>query len=375
MPLTLPRPLSHSSLTLYAECPQKYKFKYIDKIPEKPRHFFSFGSSVHQALEFFYGVKAPPAPSLEELLAHYREHWISAGYKDEAHEDQCFQEGRRILTLFYRKHIRDYQIPFFVEYHFDLSVDGVPVKGRVDRVDRLLDGRLAILDYKTGKALSEDRASSDGQLTMYQMALEELLGAQVARLAFYHLPTLTEQAVDRRPPGQVESLRRRIVETAEAVSAGRFEPRPEERKCQWCDYKPLCPVFQEAPPPVPSEDGELSRLVDRYGELQERAAELQEEAGRLKEELLEHLARRGYVRSFGARYEVSRASSLKWEFLDKKRVLELIRKAGLYERILAPSAPKIEQLMSDPLVDPDLRAALEELGSKTETPELKVKPI
>ena len=51
--MKLPRPLSHSSITLYNECPQKYKFRYIDAVPEKPRHFFSFGRSVHSALEPF----------------------------------------------------------------------------------------------------------------------------------------------------------------------------------------------------------------------------------------------------------------------------------------------------------------------------------
>ena len=50
------RALSHSSISLYLECPQKWKFKYVDKIPEKPRHFFSFGQSCHEALEFFYGA-------------------------------------------------------------------------------------------------------------------------------------------------------------------------------------------------------------------------------------------------------------------------------------------------------------------------------
>ena len=66
--MKLPRPLSHSSITLYGECPQKYKFRYVDAIPEKPRHFFSYGQSVHSALEFFYGVKTPVPPALEELL-------------------------------------------------------------------------------------------------------------------------------------------------------------------------------------------------------------------------------------------------------------------------------------------------------------------
>ena len=192
MAFTLPRPLSHSSISLFNECPQKYKFKYIDKIPEKPRHFFSFGQSVHLALEFFYGVKEAVAPTLEQLLASYKEQWVSAGYKDPGHEAQFFEDGKAILAAFHKKHARDFFLPFFVEYNFNLEVDGVPVTGKVDRVDKLEDGRLAVLDYKTGKALAKDRVAADAQLTMYQMACEQLLGAKVAKLTFYHLPSLSE---------------------------------------------------------------------------------------------------------------------------------------------------------------------------------------
>src|SRR5687767_11662348 len=101
MAFTLPRPLSHSSISMFQECPQKYKFKYIDKIPEKPRHFFSFGQSVHLALEFFYGGTSPTPPTLEELLARYKEQWVSGGYKDPGQEAQYFEDGRKILTAFH----------------------------------------------------------------------------------------------------------------------------------------------------------------------------------------------------------------------------------------------------------------------------------
>ena len=46
------RVLSHSSISMYRTCPQRWKFRYIDKVPEKPRSQFSFGKSVHTALEF-----------------------------------------------------------------------------------------------------------------------------------------------------------------------------------------------------------------------------------------------------------------------------------------------------------------------------------
>ena len=382
MAFALPRPLSHSSLTMYGECPQRYKFKYVDNLPEKPRHYFSFGSSVHEALEFFYGVKTLPPPTLEEVLAYFKGHWKSAGYKDQEQEEQYFEDGRRILTLFYRKHVLDFRLPLFVEYQFNLAVAGVPVTGKVDRVDKLADGRLAILDYKTGKALARDRAQTDAQLTMYQMACEELLGAEVARLAFYHLPSLTEHSIERHPKALVDALRRRIVGTAESISKARFEASPDENKCRWCDYKPVCPVFRHQYPapglgaPLAAEpEGELVSLIDRYGELRSRLAGLEEEAADLEGLILAALKERGYVRAFGRKFEVARAASGKWEFTDKGKLLEIIKSAGLYDRILAPSAPKVEKLMEDLGLHPDVRARLTELGAKTETSELKVKPL
>ncbi len=377
MTFELPRPLSHSSISMYNECPQKYKFKYIDKIPEKPRHFFSFGQSVHLALEFFYGVTLPPAPTLEQVLAHYEKSWVSAGYKDKAQEQEYFEDGKAMITAFYEKHIKDFAVPFFVEYGFNFSVDGVPVTGKVDRIDKLPDGKLAILDYKTGKQLKGGRVEEDAQLTMYQLACETLLGAEVARLSFYHVPSLKEQVVERHGEKLVTGLKKKIVATAEGITKGAFAPAPDESKCRWCDYKPICPIFKhQFPQSAPVEpEHDLAALVDKFGELQERSDALKEELEAVKEKLIAALRQKGYVRAFGKRFEVSRAASEKWAFSDKKKVLELLKKAGLYDRVLAPSAPKVEALMSDAQLDLDLKARLTELGERVESSELKVRHL
>lgn len=381
--MKLPRPLSHSSISLYQECPQKYKFKYVDKVPEKPRHFFSFGQSVHTALEFFYGVKTPQPPALEELLQHYRQNWVSAGYKDERQESEYFEQGRGILTRFHDKHAKDFKLPFFVEYAFTFEVDGVPVTGRIDRVDKLEDGRLHVLDYKTGKQLQTGRIDTDSQLTMYQLACEQQLGAEVAELTFYHLPTLKEHRAQRRPVSLVEELKARIVGTAESISKGLFEPTPEEGKCRWCDYKPICPIFKDVGvgpagfggPTATSMDAELAALVDRAGEARRLADEAKAAADAAAAELAAAMSKRGYVRAFGARFEASAAAAVRWEFMDKKKVLELIRKAGLYEKVLAPSAPLVNKLVEDPAVDGDLRAKLSEIGERVESSSVTLKPL
>lgn len=378
------RPLSHSSISLYLECPQKYKLKYLDKIPEKPKSFFSFGKSVHSALEFFYNVPALPAPTLEQVLERYRSGWLSEGYKDAAHEAEYLAEGERILREFYAKHIAEFQPPFFAEYRFDLLVDGVPVMGYVDRIDKLGDGRLAIVDYKTGKAFSEQRVREDAQLTMYQMACEELLGAKVARLTFYHLNSLTPHSAEPHSPEQVDRLRERIALVSSSIRKGLFEPRPEERKCSWCDFKPFCPVFQDgwmrpdspaAAEPGPATDAELGALADRYGELLAKSSGLQEEVREIEAALIARLKELGWARAFGGSHEVTLSSEERWEFRDKAKVLELIRGAGLWEDILAPSAPLVQKLMQDPSAPPELRRKLERLGEKVRRDAIKSRPL
>ncbi len=379
--MKLPRPLSHSSISLYNECPQKYKFKYVDKIPEKSRHFFSFGQSVHLALEFFYGVKEPVPPSLPDLLKNYKEVWVTGGYKDPGQEMEYFEEGKRILQEFHRKHTKDFHVPFFVEYAYTFEVDGVPVTGRVDRVDKLPDGRLRILDYKTGKKLATGRLEVDPQLTMYQYACETLLGQEIGELVFYHLPTLKEHTTTRRGPALVDELKGRIVTTAESITKEKFDPKPVDSVCRWCDYKPICPIFKDQyagmPAPAAKADGEpeLAALVDKYGEALAAVELAKAEADKSAKDLSALLKKKGYVRAFGAEYEVSVAQAVKWEFLDKKKVLELIKAAGAYEKVLAPSAPLVNKLVEDKATEPGLRARLTELGERIETPELKIKPL
>ena len=379
--MKLPRPLSHSSITLYNECPQKYKFKYIDKIPEKPKHFFSFGQSVHLALEYFYGEKEPKAPSLEDLLKHYREIWVKPGYRDENQEAEYFEEGRQILTRFYDKHAKSYHVPFSVEYNFNFEYEGVPLTGKVDRIDKLPDGRLSILDYKTGKKLAAGRLDIDAQLTMYQFACESQLDAEVGELIFYHLPTLKEHRTVRRDKPLVKELTARIVDTAEGITRDRFDPKPTENACRWCDYKPICPIYKDqyaGMPPVaakPAGEPELAALVDRYGDALARVEQAKSDAAAVAQELAAQLSKKNYVRAFGERFEVTSSPAVKWEFRDKKKVLEMLKKAGLYETVLAPSAPLVNKLVEDQTVEAALRARLAEIGERVESSELKLKAL
>ncbi|MFA6093183.1 MAG: PD-(D/E)XK nuclease family protein [Elusimicrobiota bacterium] len=422
------RPLSHSAIHTYLDCPQKWKLKYIDKLPEKPRHFFSFGKTLHSALEFLYNVPVPPPPSLEQVMDYYEGHWLSEGYTKPSQEQEYREEGRRILNAYYRKHMPDFHVPFFVEYRFEAQVQPVekkqfslkignrqckvslepeflapvPLLGFVDRIDKLEDGTLELIDYKTGKSFDMDRVREDPQLTLYQMVCEEKLGP-VSALTLYHLPSQTPFRVPRHGPELVQALRERIAAVAGLIRRGRkrldaegpaalvpeFAPEVGDPKCKWCDFQPHCPAWKQAYAPAAAapveeerapalkSDKQIERWVDRFGKLKEEIRVKEEEAEEVKARIIEQLKLHGYVRAFGTGYEVALHTDEKWEFkdADKPKVLETIQRAGFWEKILAPSAPLVQKVMNDPTLPLDLRDRLHRLSRKAEHHVLRVKKI
>ncbi|MCG3205267.1 MAG: hypothetical protein KCHDKBKB_01986 [Elusimicrobia bacterium] len=282
------RPLSHSSLQLYKACPQRWKFRYVDKVPEKPRSFFSFGKSVHTGLEFLFEKGTEGIPSLELVLEHYKTSWRREGYESAAQEKWFFQEGERILKGFYAKHQADFKNVFQIEYKFNFLIEGIPVTGFIDRIDQTAKGGLSVMDYKTGKAFDKARVKSDPQLTLYQMAVQEIFQKPVESVSLYHLNSLTPISVPAHSKTMENNIRALVVEVAKGISDQKFDPKPDERgQCQWCDYKQICPAFSNGKSAALSGlvSPETKEKIDKLGKLDERLESFLLERQTLAEEV------------------------------------------------------------------------------------------
>jgi RecB family exonuclease len=60
------------------------------------------------------------------------------------------------------------------EQRFKIDLEGARVRGRLDRLDRLPNGEVAIIDYKTGKAKTQEDADDSLQLSIYALAAKAL---------------------------------------------------------------------------------------------------------------------------------------------------------------------------------------------------------
>ncbi|MBI4064266.1 MAG: PD-(D/E)XK nuclease family protein [Elusimicrobia bacterium] len=287
-PLTSPRKLSYSSISLYKDCPQRFKFRYIDGIKEKPKSYFSFGQSVHKALEFFYRSQLA-APSLDELLRYYEANWIKEGYESPSQERLQFGEGLRIIKAFYNKHAGGWQPAFATEYSFTLKIDGVDITGKIDRIDKTQNGGLHVIDYKTGKSFAAWRPKQDDQLTLYQMACENTFGLPVEELTLYHLPSLTPMASPRHPDTLVRGFRKEILTVKTSIDKKAFDPNPVEWKCKRCDYRPICPAWTTTPaaPPKPKTELPATPLLARVDQALSQIETIKQELLDVRESLLQ----------------------------------------------------------------------------------------
>lgn len=299
------RVLSHSSISMYRACPQKWKFRYIDKVPEKPKSFFSFGKSVHAGLEFLFSKREGPMPTIEEVIAHYKANWIVEGYAPGKEQQWFYNEGERILRGYYAKHNKEYPSVFQIEYKFNLEIEGVPMTGFVDRIDLTAKGGLAIVDYKTGKAFDKSRVRTDAQMTLYQIACQEVFQKPVESLTLYHLNSLTPLTVPAHSKKLEDGLRASIKASAEGIAAGKFDPKVDERGvCQWCDYKQICPAFSSRRAVAASPAPELAEKVDMLGKLDARLRDLEIERATLAGEVAGSLEVTGQSTATGKHFVV-----------------------------------------------------------------------
>ena len=361
------RPLSYTQIATYQDCPLRYRLQYIDGLKPKEKGYFSFGSVLHLCAEHFFRVKVPPPPSLDELLDYYYKNWLSAGYQSAEEEENYRAYGREILNGFWRIHSAEFRMPLAIEKMFYVDIEGVKLRGFIDRVDKLDSGGLAIVDYKSNQGLftSED-LEKNLQLTLYQLAVEQLWHLPVEKLTLYHLRSNTPCSCQPRQDSQLEEARRLVGEVAENIASNRF-PAIENQYCP-CDFPEHCPYYRHrymGNKIEPARQGVLPHLpeaeaVERYVALQAEIKELESQLEEVKQIIVDFCQRAGLGRVFGREYAVTYKLIEKMGFSEGE-VRALLEPEGLWNEVLSFDQSKLRQLITDDKIAEDIRQKLKAL--------------
>lgn len=233
--------VSYSKLSIFKECPFKYKCLYIDNLwhMKKDRPYLSMGNSVHLALRDFFQVRNKSLRTLQNLAKLLKRHWISKGYKDEEEEKEYARRAWEMLSQFHETY-DPYIIPLMVERNFSATIeDNLIFSVRIDRVDKLNNGGYELIDYKTGKNTDIEKEEQDLQVTIYYLALQHRYRIRATRFTYYFLEdnkrvttSRSEEQIQEGLTG-IKGFVRKIESTQE------FLPTPNPF-CSFCDFAEMC---------------------------------------------------------------------------------------------------------------------------------------
>jgi putative RecB family exonuclease len=142
------------------------------------------------------------------------------------------------------------------EHLVEVVIDGLRLRGYVDRLDINADGDVRVVDYKTGATPRETfEAKALFQMKFYALVLWRTRGVVPRQLRLMYLAdtdTLS-YAPDATELTRFERTLRAIWTAIErATQTGDFRPSPSAL-CEWCDHQQRCPEFGGTPPPFPND--------------------------------------------------------------------------------------------------------------------------
>ena len=256
--------LSPSRAGDFMSCPLKYRFRTIDRLPEEPSADAVRGTLVHKVLEDLFDLPAldrtpeqaadllvPAWDALLEVEPALAEMFGGEGPDLASWLTSCRAVLDRYFTLEDPRRLEPADRELYVEAVLDSRL---LLRGFVDRVDVAPDGRIRIVDYKSGRGPAvgfEGKALF--QMKFYALVIWRVRGVVPSMLQLIYLGS---GEILRYEPDEADLLatERKVEALWTAITlakeTGDWRPNPS-RLCDWCSYKPLCPAYGGTPPPLP----------------------------------------------------------------------------------------------------------------------------
>jgi putative RecB family exonuclease len=246
---TPPPRLSPSGAGTFEQCPRRWRFRYVERLPDPPGEAALAGSFAHRVLELL--MQKPAAertPAAAKLIA--RDEWADVesdndyqalGHDDEGSRHFRWKTWQAIEGLWALEDPTTVDVRA-TEQDVKAVLGGVPFRGIVDRLEDEADG-LVVTDYKSGKAPgSRYRRSRLDQVLLYAAAVKEATGEMPVRARLLYLGQrpvgidVTQPELD----GVIEKLSDTWTAINTACDTDEFEPRTGPL-CGWCPYADRCP--------------------------------------------------------------------------------------------------------------------------------------
>ena len=228
--------LSYSAIAAYRDCPRQYWYRQEQRLPAVQTAEAVHGVIQHEVLrQAGEARKSGREVTAKALRSLHEEVWRQSTFPDLRRAPTFKRIGAAQLEAYRGRGGFD-AAPEFLEQPFSAAVDGWTLRGVIDRIDRTESG-WRIVDYKSGRPLSRSRR--DLQVALYALGASSALRLDPMELEVVYLAT-GESVKVGNVKDLVNEATSQAAEVAEGVRQGRFEARPERRRCRLCPYRLAC---------------------------------------------------------------------------------------------------------------------------------------
>ncbi len=266
------------------QCPLLYRFRVVDKLPEPPSMAAARGTLVHSVLEALFDLPAVQrtTDAAVELLPGQWEAMVAAepdlaalipkndeGSAAAVGESAMFAEAEKLLHRWFTLEDPVHLEPAEREMYVEAQVEGLTLRGYVDRLDVAPDGRMRIVDYKTGRSPSEFfEGKALFQMKFYALVLWRIRGQVPSMLQLVYLrdgQILRYEPTERDLLATERKVKALWAAIERAATTGDWRPS-KSRLCDWCHHQSICPAFGGTPPDLPEDAAQRALDPRRSGD-------------------------------------------------------------------------------------------------------------
>ena len=246
--------LSVTALNNYLECPWKYFYVNLIRIPEAPNKHLCFGNAIHVALKNFFDRRNNSKDTGKEYLTKCFEEALAREPIEENDYEEALEKGRFALASYYDAYHDSWTQKTVNELRIDnvILAPGVKILGKIDKLDIINGKNVAVADYKTGKPKSRNfiegktKESGSGdykrQLVFYRLLLDKESGYKMSSAEIDFIEPDEKGRPHKEPytitPEEVIELTKTILAAAQKIRELAFWNRAcADPDCKYCELK------------------------------------------------------------------------------------------------------------------------------------------
>jgi len=244
--------LSPSKIATYKQCPFKYKCEIDTQTRlayRKDTPDLVFGNLIHGCLNDFYKRTKKEDRNFETLRKLFETKFKysfakhNKVFKNKETIIRYVEESKKQFKTFLKNKLSKGEplvTEDFPKYQINPELE---LGGKFDRVD-LVDDKLILIDYKTGKYKEDGQSNFEFQLNFYEYLLtKNIQNIKVDKKILFYLK---ENKIDKyETSDDLNEVENEILDIAETINSD-VDLKPKRNSlCNYCDYQQICPIFKE----------------------------------------------------------------------------------------------------------------------------------